>query len=873
MPIATTPPTAVLGPTVAASPVASPTAAPGPPISVDALTIELPTGFTIPTNPGFTTLLAPTVDVGPIASQAADVVPPADFVTAYLLSDTQRNAIVRAGFVVSPADAREFFEVYERNRYDFTPSFVSSDVALHAYHQVFDSILRVTETEAFSPTLVALDSGMLDASVDLYNQLAGSPWQEAARRNAAYFALPIAVLRPDWPVPAALADLVEPDLAAVRAHATQSPSTIFPDDPRGEDWTQYTPRGHYTRSEDLTRYFQAMMWHGRRSFSAEAGRDETVRRQELLLLHALATTKDIVAGGGSYSAVELYRQIYEPTSFFVGETDGLNPLQALPALAQVYGDAPDLATLTDDARLATLRTALAALRTEQIRDLPSGGPVEDPENGIRFIGQRLVPDALVFTNLLDPKVPGRQLPKSLDLFAAMGSARAQVHLAAAGDLVLPNYAAQLDLMRADLASTPEATWNATLYYGWLNTFRPILQPAPVGAPRFTQNEAWTDKQLATVLGSWAQLKHDTLLYAKQVAVEAGFVLEPPRPDLPRGYVEPVPDVFARITTLSENTRAGLSSRGLLSEAGTAQLAALSAMMTRLQAIAEAQLRGETVSDADHAYLFTLGIRLEDLTFATDADRAPYSDLTTGLSGETRGNAPVYGQTITTSEAAPPNAAIVADIATSPSGIAHVGVGRIHHIFVLAPVDGKLVLTRGGVFSSYEFVAGERLSDEDWRAQLDAGEAPPLPVWQASFRVDETAATPLMRRIVDLNSAVTRAFFYASDDGLEQEFTGAELTDTQNFVRDLQNRRQFIGMQRLELSFLSFDQASPTEATVTTRERWREDLYDGVANDLNELPQPSGMREYTATTTYNLVLGDAGWRVSRVQQTPVPPGFR
>ncbi len=41
---------------------------------------------------------------------------------------------------------------------------------------------------------------------------------------------------------------------------------IFSETCRIIDFSQFTPRGHYTESEILTRYFQAMMWLGRTEF-------------------------------------------------------------------------------------------------------------------------------------------------------------------------------------------------------------------------------------------------------------------------------------------------------------------------------------------------------------------------------------------------------------------------------------------------------------------------------------------------------------------------------------------------------------------------------------------------------------------------------
>ena len=62
-----------------------------------------------------------------------------------------------------------------------------------------------------------------------------------------------------------------------------------------------------------------------------------------------------------------------------------------------------------------------------------------------------------------------------------------------------------------------------------------------------QSTAWQDKQLNTALGSWAELKHDTLLYAKQAYAGIGGCgwPAPPPPVIARNYVEPVPEAFAQ----------------------------------------------------------------------------------------------------------------------------------------------------------------------------------------------------------------------------------------------------------------------------------------------------------------------------------------
>ena len=66
------------------------------------------------------------------------------------------------------------------------------------------------------------------------------------------------------------------------------------------------------------------------------------------------------------------------------------------------------------------------------------------------------------------------------------------------------------------------------------------------------------------------------------------------------------------------------------------------------------------------------------------------------------------------------------------------IGRVFEVFAVVP-DGRggLHVAKGGVFSYYEFPwpMGDRLTDEAWRARLDAGQAPAQPAWTGSFVSD------------------------------------------------------------------------------------------------------------------------------------------
>lgn len=853
----TTAPTGVVAPTTAGAP--TPIAG----LSVGALqlpAVALPTDFRPVAGQGFALYEPPPVRIEarvraePVAADLSNVV------LSVPLSPEQRARIAANGFAVSPGETKEFYELYERARYDNIPVFVTSDSLLHVYHLLFDKALRRAETTAFIPMLTRLDAELLRASVAQYEALAGTPWAEAARRNAAYFAVAVKLLDPTWEIPTGLRDLAEPDLAAIAAHDRIGPSAIFPNYPRGEDWGQYVPRGHYTKSEELQRYFRAMMWHGRMTFRAI---DELETRQAALL--TLAYQQTSVDG---LPADQVWAGIYEPTVFFVGRSDDLTPREYGEALAAAYGPVNDPRDLLDPAKFAAFRAAVEELRPPQIMGMVViPGTREEQVKGLRLMGQRFVPDAFVFQKLLDPDVPGRTQPRSLDFFAAIGSERALRHLEDLGDTALPKYLDNMARLRDAFAAYDEATWTQNLYWSWIHSLRPLLEPVGEGYPAFMRSEAWLDKQLTTALASWTELKRDTILYAKQVYVERGYdAMEPPEPERPKGYVEPVPELYARVAALSRMTIEGLSARGLLADEGErAALEAMERLALRLQSMAEKQLRGEALSDEEYELIRFYGAEIEALTFAAD-DEAFYQG---------RGVNPMGGQDL--------QAAVVADIATdlATGSVVENAVGRIFEIYVVAPIEGRLVLTKGGVFSHYEFAQplSDRLTDEAWRARLDAGEAPPLATWTESFMVAGNAAEPLATTIRRFNEGLVEAFWYTDAERVAGFLGPEELADTQAYIAGLEQAGQFVGSKLLELQFRSFDVVDAENAVVTTRERWSDELYRGSPFFADQIQQGEPVRigvraPYTLDVTYTLRREGEQWRIMRiVLDPPAPPAWQ
>lgn len=628
--------------------------------------------------------------------------------------------LAKNGFVVDAAAwGEEFYMMYEPNRYDGIPNFVTTDSMLHNYHLFFDNLLERTEKEHLITESKHLNQLMLNASQQQYDMLRGGPWENAAKRNLAFFTVGSRLVDPNVQIPAPVRSEVEQELALIEAH--QAVMTLSPIMNMGqdnvdiisglkEDYTQYIPRGHYNETPELQNYFKAVMWYGRLNFRLKS-EDET--RSAVLITLALGSSDD---------NRKSWQTIYDPTCFFVGKSDDLGFYEYNNLLIQIYGDKINMSELTGDpAKWENFMAEAKNLKAPAINSMPIFDKTIQPDleneiKGFRFLGQRYTLDADVFQRLIyrqveeNPEGKRRMLPKGLDIPAAMGSDEAYAILQAEGDTRYDNYPENMNKMRSYISGLDKTTWTQNLYWGWLYTLLPLTVEPGDGYPSFMRNQAWTRKGLNTYLGSWAELKHDTILYAKQVYAEAGGG---DMVDDDRGYVEPNPLLYSRLASLAAMTREGLNSRDLLNERDADSLQRMQDLSLMLKDISEKELRNTALSDADYELIRGFGVQLEH--FWTEA-----------LRDKTDGNvAKLYDNP----------AGLIADVATDPTGtVLEEGTGYVAQIYAVIPLDGKLRIVRGGVYSHYEFPwpAADRLTDEKWKEMLSQQKIPDLPGWTASF---------------------------------------------------------------------------------------------------------------------------------------------
>jgi len=202
-----------------------------------------------------------------------------------------------------------------------------------------------------------------------------------------------------------------------------------------------------------------------------------------------------------------------------------------------------------------------------------------------------------FTWVISARGPLRSFPRGLDAMAVLGSTYAEGVIRAEGDDQYNGYEEQLEKLKQEFDLKREE-WTSNLYWNWLYCLKPLLASVRMGLPSFMRSQPWAGKKLYTAFGSWAELRHDTLLYAKvnYTMVATGF---PPRPQLTHGYMEPYPELYARIRGMIEQMRKGLTLRDLLHNRISDNLSRYEGLLLTLEAIAKKELTGEPLTEEEY----------------------------------------------------------------------------------------------------------------------------------------------------------------------------------------------------------------------------------------------------------------------------------
>ena len=524
-----------------------------------------------------------------------------------------------------------------------------------------------------------------------------------------------------------LQDDVEQELQSIYA-LEGPPSALFGvyDKNLTTDYTQFTPRSHYTKSSMLRAYFRTMMYLGRNTyaFKTDLGLKDTA---------LLAREFDRMAPSGA-TPLDSWQRIMAVTGFYAGQADDITYTEWVDFVAQVLpqvdgdtvAETENIAKLAEQADRLRLPRILSDLVTYDDIGEMSKADLLRQSLGFRIMGQRFSYDAWILNNLTagEEKTEVRlpSTPSAVFLPAVFGNQHAISYATKeVMDFFVMNdqsYSAEDselfgEALKAEgkkIADVLPHEWFSSLQNAWIYVLSGLTGSYGTGFPAYMQSLAFLDKQIESYLGSYTELKHDTVLYAKQSYAEMGGG---PGEDLPippviKGFVEPNVLFWRKLAFLVDHTEKLFNDYGLFAEhTAMGRLREFKNIVHEYRTIAEQELRGELITEDQYETL-----RTTKLGFMGEAFNAAVADADSARAG------------------------LVTDIHTDgvKGQILYEANGEPYLMIALVGNENSPRAVVGVAYNHYEFTRpiGPRMTDEEWKVDAYA-DPPKVPAKNAWYR--------------------------------------------------------------------------------------------------------------------------------------------
>ena len=575
------------------------------------------------------------------------------------------------------------------------PVIFTTDAMLQTIYRSYDNILLQLETARFKPQLEKI---LRSSLAYLKSRYAAS---DHVNDVATYFETALKLLNPSFQtsqsdVSAIITAISAEQMSGIRLFGRMK--TV--------DFSQFKPRGHYTSTGELQNYFRAMMWLSRADLAFEIGGspEEDLSRMKK---GALVTWDCVVNSGTLPEWLELNRII----EYMVGTGDGLT-VRGMGNLVHDMGvvDMTEFVAAFDENKFDSAVVAGSYGVQMILSEYKEYDGMTDElalSRIFNFMPQRFIVDSYALSQLVFPLTPAL-LPSSLDIAFLLGDNTA---LEDRTDMqsTVPGV---LGSLRDLFDGISPAGWQSNMYTSWMNFLRQLsgAERNKKVAPVF-RTLTWAKKMRNTQLTSWAQLRHNTILYAKQSYTGSITCSHP------KAYVEPYPDFFKAVAVYAGK---GETLFGDIDAQVAGFFKDVADISTRLSGIAQLTAQGGEPTAEQVEWLrsivsshsvggsgYNTGYKIYD---------GWYFDLVYDNEPEHKSDGWVSFTTI-------------ADVHTKPADergpalVLHAATGYVNLMTVAVEIDSCITLFVGPVGSYYDVVTSSesprRLNDEEWEGELTA----------------------------------------------------------------------------------------------------------------------------------------------------------
>lgn len=576
------------------------------------------------------------------------------------------------------------FGIYENNQYLGRNSFVTTDSVVHLYHIIYLGMMEDMEQNSLKQKLMALSKNCLDNALSDYKEAKGEE-KDVLMRNAALFLCAVDLLEAEYDgeVPSEVRDLADKELENIKAEGN-AVSNITGNE---IDYSQFKVRGNYTKNENLKKYFRVNMLYSQELVKLE-NPDGSINldavKQAMLISRAMLKDE---------TSFKLWQDIYKPISFLVENTEDTTPIDIYKSISKVTKE-------------NTVEAILDEKVINHVADMISQkeGPKIKPDSGkvFAFLPQRAVVDNTWLQNLIDTSPQSkRPVASGVDLMALLGNSLAErLTLTNEDNLKWEDFKDKYEKTKAIVDARSDKEEKANIYRTWLWVLKAFNEEYGEGYPDFMRNEKWKYKDLNTALASWAQLKHDTILYAKQYGAEMGGS----EPSIIKHYVEPNVNLYRRVKYLVEKTMDVDEKYSLLNNDQKARLKDFDYMLDFFIEVSIKELKDETTSDDDNDRLSVIGGEMENIFIAFNKDDVNNEYEISASDRDTANIADI--QRIGSNTVGKPEGSFL-----------EVGSGSFSFMKAIYRLDGKYFVGTGPVMNYYEFYSEDRLTNDDFKEML------------------------------------------------------------------------------------------------------------------------------------------------------------
>lgn len=620
---------------------------------------------------------------------------------------------------------------------------VTPDIVLHAYHKYLENTLKKYEKNELSQYLdnflTSLHENLTTAALNTSDQTIKERYQnlEAQIVLARILFENKNSLRPDYfnspdeesayseqdktidsadnakniltkysqDLPADLVEKIKLDIDSIYSADQIGVSPLFSqyNDELVTDYTQFTPRSHYNEDSMLRAYFRTMMYLGRSAYFLK--KDIGILDTSLLVRQF-----DIPSKNG-LKPIDDWNKIMQITGFFAGQSDDLTYTEWQDYQNKILGTDLNTSQISTPTSQKQLSEKLGNLRLPKILSdvIVDENIVNQTKTDLlrdslafRVFGQRFTFDAWILNELTagqektDTRLPST--PSALFVPAAMGDVQAENYTKAflknnAGfnDADINSFQNKLNQKKSDIAKVKASEWFGSLGSAWLYVLGSLTHQYDNQYPEYMRNSAFADKQIQTFLGSYTELKHDTLLYAKQSYAELGGGGDDQEiPPVVKGFVEPNIDFWNRFARLIDYN-INLFKDNNLGGVPLARLEEFQNIVNFYKDFAEQEFNNQPISDDDYEKL-----RNTRLSFMAE----PMDNLMSEANEETS------------------RVALIADIHTDAlkNQILYEATGQPYLMLAIVANENTPRVVAGLAYNHYEFTGpiAQRLNDETWR---------------------------------------------------------------------------------------------------------------------------------------------------------------